>query len=83
MTVGWSPKVYVPGLVQVAIGIGLIAVGATIPNPDLSRAGIGVITAGVATFGLGRVASPGEVLVNHGEPSDAGLPLKEGSSSLA
>lgn len=54
-TVGLSPKVYLPGIGQIILGVILIIA-------KLPVEGKTMIATGFATFGIGGAASPGTVV---------------------
>lgn len=60
-TVGISPKVYLPGIGQIILGIALILA-------DLPVEGKTMIGTGLATFGIGAAASPGTVVPKTPDP---------------
>lgn len=53
-TIGLSPKVYIPGIGQIVLGIALLIA-------KLPVEGKSFIAAGFATFGIGYTAKPGVV----------------------
>jgi len=73
-TIGWSPKVLYPGLVQLAVGVVLVVLGVLVVGEPMTTIGYTAIGTGVLTLGVGRVADPGTVVPQDG-PETGPAPL--------
>ena len=61
-TLGYSPKVVLPGLAVTAFGAGLLILGAAVGSRGLRTAGTGALAASAFALPLGYAAPPGAVV---------------------
>jgi hypothetical protein len=61
-TLGYSPKVVLPGLAISAFGAGLLVLGTAVDSRGLRAAGVGALAASAFATSLGYAAPPGAVV---------------------
>lgn len=76
-TIGISPKVLWPALLNLLIGFGLLIAGLVAGVEPIWGAGLGLLTGGGVTGAVGAAASPGTVTENIGTPSDEMLEIPD------
>jgi hypothetical protein len=74
MQVGISPKVKIPSIVLLLIGVLLSTLGVVSNEPTLVTGGVSILGASGIAFGTGYKADPGEVINEIGKASDDFLP---------
>ncbi len=61
MTIGISPKVALPAIALLALGVALLALGVTLGNDTLTTAGVTLLAAAGIQVPVGARAQPGNV----------------------
>lgn len=71
LTVGLSPKVITPAMVQAAVGVILVIVGIIASNDDVLALGAAALTGSGVTLGVGYHSRPGYVIPAGRQEDDA------------
>lgn len=70
MTVGISPKVALPAILQLVVGLALVVLGVIVGDTTVRDAGIGMLAGAGVTGAAGYAAPAGAITTNVGRPND-------------